>query len=83
LIGCAANPNPQEYHPNVEKEVAGFWMGLWHGIIAVITFIISLFSDSITVYEVCNNGCWYNFGFLLGIGAFAGGAGRAKQHISD
>lgn len=50
---------------------AGFWPGLWHGIIAPITFLISLFYPGVGIYETDNNGRWYNFGFLLGIGAFA------------
>ena len=48
-------------------KVAGFWAGLWHGLICIITFIISLFTDSVGVYEINNNGNWYNFGFVLGI----------------
>lgn len=61
LSGCA---------PGNERFVtgpAGFWAGLWHGLICLITFIISLFSDSVHMYEVNNTGNWYNFGFLLGV----------------
>jgi hypothetical protein len=50
---------------------AGFWAGLWHGIIAPITFIVSLFADGVRIYETNNNGRWYDFGFILGIGAYA------------
>ena len=53
---------------------AGFWGGLWHGIIAPITFIVSLFFDGVSIYETNNNGRWYEFGFMLGIGAYAGSA---------
>ena len=31
-----------------------------------IIFLVSLFRDSVNVYEVHNSGGWYNFGFLLG-----------------
>jgi hypothetical protein len=51
---------------------AGFWDGLWHGIIAPITFVVSLFVDGVSIYETTNNGRWYEFGFMLGIGAYAG-----------
>jgi hypothetical protein len=51
---------------------AGFWAGLWHGIIAPITFIVSLFDREVSIYETNNNGRWYEFGFMLGIGAYAG-----------
>jgi len=77
LAGCA---------PGNERFVAGpagFWAGLWHGLICLVTFIISLFSDSVHMYEVNNTGGWYNFGFLLGaaifFGSSAGSKGRKKR----
>jgi hypothetical protein len=71
LSGCAAG-NPRF---TVETP-AGFWQGLWHGMISGITFIINLFKHDVKVYEVNNNGGWYNFGFLLGvIGVWGGGSG--------
>jgi hypothetical protein len=83
LTGCIAGPNELQNTPDDEEEVAGFFTGLWHGIIAPVTFIISLFIKSINIYEVHNNGAWYNLGFLLGIGALTGGGGsqaaRAKK----
>ena len=60
-------------------QAAGFWLGLWHGIIAPITFAISLFTDSVNLYEVHNNGNWYDFGFVLGAGIIFGGGRRAKR----
>ena len=76
LAGCTAGPNTMVNTPTEEGTVAGFWLGLWHGIIAPVTFVISLFSDTIHVYEIHNSGNWYNFGFLLGIVSVWGGAGR-------
>ena len=72
LVGCAATANPQTGTPNAEGKVAGFWLGLWHGAIAPITFIISLFNPRVQMYEVHNNGGWYDFGFVIGIGIGAG-----------
>ena len=46
----------------------GFFGGLWHGLITPFSFIGSIFFDNITVYAINNNGGWYEFGFLLGIG---------------
>lgn len=78
MASCAAGPNGLAKQPDDSGKVAGFWNGLWHGIIAPITFIISLFSDKVHIYEVHNSGGWYNFGFLIGIsGIFGGGAGGA------
>jgi hypothetical protein len=79
LSGCAAGPNAMLDAEDPEGEVAGFWLGLWHGSISFITFIISLFSDNVNVYEIHNNGGWYNFGFILGIMIAYGGSGRGSR----
>ena len=55
---------------------AGFWMGLWHGFISLITFIVSLFNDNVTIYEVNNTGKLYNLGFILGAAIFFGGGSK-------
>lgn len=73
LLGCAAGDAARW---NVANP-AGFWAGLWHGMIAVITFIISLFSKSVEVYERANSGGWYDFGFLLGVIIIWGGGSGA------
>ena len=73
LSGCVAGPNELEKKPNKEGKIAGFFMGLWHGLIAPITFIISIFTKKVRFYEVYNNGFWYNFGFVLGAGLFLSG----------
>jgi hypothetical protein len=52
-------------------RAAGFAAGFWHGIIAPITFFVSLFDRGVGIYETHNQGRWYDFGFMLGIGAFA------------
>lgn len=77
MAGCA---------PGNERFIegpAGFWAGLWHGLICLVTFIISLFTDSVHMYETSNSGGWYNFGFLLGAAIFfgsgAGSKGRKKR----
>ncbi|HSL25246.1 MAG TPA: hypothetical protein VLA54_03120 [Acidimicrobiia bacterium] len=74
LLGaCAAGANPALGGATEDGVVAGFWLGLWHGIIAPVTFIISLFTDNVNLYEVHNNGNWYDFGFVLGAGVLFGG----------
>jgi len=83
LSSCAPGPNSVEKTANQEGKTAGFWLGLWHGLISPITFIISLFSSHIDIYEVHNSGSWYNFGFVLGAGLFLQGgilgSRRAKR----
>ncbi len=83
LAACVAGPNPAEDTPDEDGQVAGFWQGLWHGIILPITFIISLFSENVHFYEVHNNGGWYNFGFVLGAGILAGGGSVASKRSSS
>lgn len=56
---------------------ASFLMGLWHGFIALFTFIISLFNDKVTMYEVNNVGKLYNLGFLIGVMMFWGGGTKS------
>jgi hypothetical protein len=56
----------------------GFWMGLVHGAIAPIAFVLGLFSD-VRIYAFPNSGGWYDLGFLLGIGAWGGGGAAASR----
>ena len=75
LLASCAGPNTALNIPSPTGDVSGFWSGLLHGIIAPITFIVSLFYDSIRMYEVHNNGNWYDLGFVLGAGILFGGGG--------
>lgn len=79
LASCVAGPNTSEDVVDAAGKIAGFWRGLWHGLISPITFIISLFSKNVEFYEVHNNGGWYNFGFILGVGITLGGSGKASS----
>jgi hypothetical protein len=60
--GCAA-----EHNPVSTGSGSGFWMGLWHGLILPISFLISLFKNDVGIYQVANNGAWYDCGFLVGV----------------
>lgn len=73
LAACAPGVNPEVGMAAVDGGVAGFWQGLWHGFIAPITFVISLFTDGVNIYDVHNSGNWYDFGFVLGAGILFGG----------
>ncbi len=70
VAGCAAGPNTVVSTPAADGDVAGFWHGLWHGLIAPITFVVSLLSENVNIYEVHNNGNWYNLGFLMGASVY-------------
>ena len=81
LSACAAGPNSGVDVASAEGEVAGFWLGLWQGIIVPVTWVISLFSDTVSIYEIHNNGGWYDTGFLLGAGVFLGGGGAGASRV--
>ena len=73
LSGCA-----DKMQIVTEMPLVGFWHGLWHGLIVLFAFIGSLFSDDIAIYAMYNNGGWYDFGYVLGIGGLSGGAVSIK-----
>jgi len=81
LTACAAGVNPDVDVAGPDGDVAGFFMGIWHGFIAPITFFISLFTDNVNIYEVHNNGNWYDFGFVIGAGLLLSGGifGRRRR----
>ena len=76
LAGCAPGANPSKGMASEHNVVAGFWLGLWQGFIAPFVFVISLFKNGLSIYEVHNNGAWYNFGYLFGLACFFGGGGN-------
>ena len=41
LTSCAAGPNPELKTLDENGKIAGFWTGLWQGVVAPYTFIIS------------------------------------------
>lgn len=47
-------------------ERAGFFSGLWHGLIILPAFCFSIFNEKVAIYAVQNTGAAYDFGFLLG-----------------
>ncbi|WP_199422295.1 hypothetical protein [Actinotalea solisilvae] len=73
LAACAPGANDAI---TSEPGAAGFWLGLWHGIIAPVTFVVSLFTDTVNVYEVRNTGNGYDAGFMLGLLVALGGPAR-------
>ena len=73
LAGCAAAGNDVAGG----TDAPGFWLGLWHGLIAPVTVVVSLFRDDVGLYAVANAGAWYDVGFMIGITAVLSGSARA------
>jgi len=57
----------------------GFWLGVWHGFIFPVAFIVSLFMPDVAIYAVPNNGGWYDFGYFVGIVFLGVGARSSKR----
>jgi len=74
LAGCATQEGGA-----VEASAPGFLLGLWHGFIFPVAWVISLFMPDAAVYAVPNNGGWYDFGYFIGV-VFLG-VGARKSHI--
>ncbi|MCL2704045.1 MAG: hypothetical protein FWE91_10630 [Defluviitaleaceae bacterium] len=58
---------------------AGFFKGVWHGWIAPISLIASLFNSGYSIYEAHNVGFWYNFGFYIAIISEFGGISLVRS----
>ena len=67
----------------VAAGAPGFWMGLWHGFIFPVAWIVSLFTSQVSIYAVPNNGGWYDFGYFLGIVVFGVGARKSRVIYKD
>ena len=74
LSACAATQSPAMVAP----AAPGFWLGLWHGFIFPVAWLVSLFASDVAIYAVPNNGGWYDFGYFLGIVVI--GVGARKSH---
>ncbi len=79
LTACAATQSPAMVAP----AAPGFWLGLWHGFIFPVAWLVSLFADSVAIYAVPNNGGWYDFGYFLGIVVFGVGARKSQTVYRD
>jgi hypothetical protein len=81
LAACAAHQSSATVAP----QAPGFLLGVWHGFIFPIAWIVSLFTSDVSVYAVPNNGGWYNFGYFIGIvflGVGSHGSGKVAADRS-
>ena len=76
LAACA-----QQLGSAVQPAAPGFLLGLWHGFIFPVAWVISLFVPEVSVYAVPNNGGWYDFGYFLGIVVFGVGARKTTKVV--
>ena len=79
LTACAATQQSTAIAPNSP----GFLLGLWHGFIFPVAWVVSLFTDKVAIYAVPNNGGWYDFGYFLGIVVLGVGARKSTVVYKD
>ena len=77
LSACAATQDSATVAPSAP----GFLLGVWHGFIFPVAWLVSLFTDKVAIYAVPNNGGWYDFGYFLGIVVFGVGARKGGRVI--
>ncbi len=72
LASCATQPPPSAPSP------PGFFSGLLHGLLIVVSFIVGLFTDY-RIYAFPNSGGWYDFGYLIGASMCLGSGGASAR----
>ena len=75
LAACVAT----EASSAIRPDGPGFVLGVWHGFIFPVAFIVSLFTDQIAVYAVPNSGTWYDAGYFVGICFLGVGARHSRR----
>ena len=58
----------------------GFLLGVWHGFIFPVAWVLSLFVPEIAIYAVPNDGGWYDFGYFVGV-VFLGVGARGTRTV--
>jgi hypothetical protein len=70
LSGCAHQP------PAVLPGVPGFFSGLLHGFLILVSLVGSIFTE-VRVYAFPNSGFFYDLGFFIGATGFLGGGAHS------
>ncbi len=62
VVGCIPGDGK-----HTEANPAGFFWGVWHGWIAPVSLVWSVFDSDIRLYANNNTGWWYDFGFYIAV----------------
>ena len=76
MANFLAAPGPNSKYKLPDATPAGFWAGLWHGLIIPFTFLASIFYPGVRIYETNNRGRLYDLGFIIGISGSFGGSSQ-------
>lgn len=80
LTACATRTGVSIAHG---ADSPGFLLGLWHGFIFPVAFILSIFVKGVAVYAVPNQGLGYDAGYFIGIVFLGVGANRTHVVYRD
>jgi hypothetical protein len=72
VSGCAHQP------PSALPGVPGFFHGLLHGFLILVSLVGSIFTD-VRVYAFPNSGFFYDLGFAIGASAMLGGGAHSAR----
>ncbi|TMJ17049.1 MAG: hypothetical protein E6G94_02685 [Alphaproteobacteria bacterium] len=75
LLAACATQAPAAVAP----AAPGFLLGIWHGFIFPVAWVLSLFMPDVSIYAVPNNGGWYDCGYFVGIMFLGVGARHARR----
>ena len=64
---------------NTDTSQAGFFWGVWHGWLAPVSLIISIFNEDISIYEVNNVGFFYDLGYYMAVISGFGGIALSRR----
>ena len=76
LLAACARQVPSAV--NHAEATPGFLLGLWHGFIFPVAWVLSLFMPDVAIYAVPNNGGWYDFGYFIGVVFLGVGARKTR-----
>lgn len=74
MVNILAVAGENSKYKLLDAQSAGFWAGLWHGLIVPITFLVCIFNPNVRIYETNNRGRLYDLGFLIGVSSSIGGS---------
>ncbi|WP_144037263.1 hypothetical protein [Sphingomonas sp. TZW2008] len=75
LTACATQTAATVAHT---PATPGFLLGLWHGFIFPVAWVLSLFLPDVAIYAVPNSGGWYDCGYFVGIVFLGVGARKTR-----
>ena len=81
LAALAACARAVPDHVSHAVTSPGFLLGVWHGFIFPVAWLLSLFMPAVAIYAVPNQGGWYDFGYFVGVVFLGVGARHGSRTV--